>query len=365
MIDLERDWLRLHLTPGLGRKGLFYLMERYTTPSAALSVNPAAWAKTESLRAGRIGAIPTADDRTFRDLCSNLEQSQARLVSFWDEAYPSLLRTIPDPPALLYLRGAPLSDEGFAVVGSRGASTSGRRLTHDLSCELASRGICIVSGLARGIDTAAHEGALAGNGPTAAILGCGIDRIYPPENARLFHRMLDNGGTIVSEYTPGTPPLAGHFPGRNRLISGLCRGVLIVEAAEGSGSLITADFALEQGREVFAVPAGVYSPVGGGVNRLLKDGAYLVTEARDILERLWPAFPPAAIQKREADLGTSLPVTARTVYLQLGDEPLHVDDLARKCGLTPPEVSAILLDLELNNSIEQLPGMRYVRNRRP
>ena len=220
----------------------------------------------------------------------------------------------------------------------------------------------MVSGLARGIDTAAHRGALAGGGKTVAILGCGIDRVYPPENLRLFHNIEENGA-IVSEYPPGTPPLPGHFPGRNRIISGMCRGVLVVEAAEGSGSLITADFALEQGREVFAVPGQVRAPTAGGVNGLLKDGARLVTEARDIMEVLWPDIPSVAVRRHEETLAATLSGDALTLFLHLGQEPLHIDELARKCGLTPMEVSAILLTLELQGGAEQLPGMRFIRRK--
>lgn len=364
MTETERLWLRLHLIPGLGRRGIFRLLQVFGSPQAALKAPDHAWKSagmTPSVLAARNSA---ANEDHFTTTCNTLASLHVRLVSFWDEVYPSLLRAIPDPPALLYLRGQVRQEEGFAIVGSRGASPAGTRLTQEISRELSSRGICIVSGLARGIDTAAHQGALDGGGATTAVLGCGIDRIYPPENARLFHRILDQDGTILTEYPPGTPPLAGHFPGRNRIISGLCRGVLIVEAAEGSGSLITADFALEQGREVFAVPAAVYSPVGGGVNRLLKEGATLVTESSDILERLWPSLPTAAVRRHEETVGSSLAEPLRSVYAVVSDEPLHIDDLSRKCGLTPPQLSAILLDLELNGSVEQLPGMRYIRNRR-
>ena len=352
MNETEFDWLRLHLTPGLGRKGLFRLQEHFSTPRAALEQSPAGWQGIAGLR--NIGLIPTIADSQFLAARRQIEQCQARLVSYWDEAYPSLLREIPDPPALLYLRGATPPPEALGIVGSRNASPTGRHLTAEIARELASRGIGIISGLARGIDTAAHEGALAGQGPTVAVLGCGIDRIYPPENERLFRRIIAEGGTIISEYPPGADPLAGHFPGRNRLISGLCRGVLIVEAALGSGSLITADFALEQGRDVFAVPASIASPVGCGVNRLLKDGAFLVTESGDILERLWPRCPSAPVQKQES---------ARIVYACLGEVPLHIDELVGKCALTPPVLSAILLDLELRGGVEQLPGMRYIRHR--
>jgi DNA processing protein len=361
MTETEQDWLRLHLTPGLGRKGLFRLLQHFATPRTALEHAPIGWQGVAGVR--RTGLVPTLSDPQFLAARRQIEQSQARLVSYWDEAYPLLLRDIPDPPALLYLRGAAPPAEALAIVGSRNASPTGRHLTAEIARELASRGIGIVSGLARGIDTAAHEGALAGQGPTVAVLGCGIDRIYPPENERLFKRILAEGGTLVSEYLPGADPLAGNFPGRNRLISGLCRGVLIVEAALGSGSLITADFALEQGRDVFAVPASIASPVGNGVNLLLKDGAFLVTESDDILERLWPRCPSAPVQKQEAQLDLTLPEDARSVYALLGEVPLHIDELVGKCALTPFALSAILLDLELRGGVEQLPGMRYIRYR--
>ena len=361
MNETELDWLRLHLTPGLGRKRLFRLLEYFRTPRAALEESPAGWQGISGMRS--IGLIPADSDPQFLAARRQIEQCQARLVSYWDEAYPSLLREIPDPPALLYLRGAEPPAEALAIVGSRNASPTGRHLTAEIARELASRGIGIISGLARGIDTAAHEGALAGQGPTVAVLGCGIDRIYPPENERLFTRILAEKGTIISEYPPGADPLAGHFPGRNRLISGLCRGVLIVEAALASGSLITADFALEQGRDVFAVPASIASPVGCGVNRLLKDGAFLVTESADILERLWPRCPSVSVQKQEAQLDLALSEIARSVYVLLGEVPQHIDELVRKCALTPPVLSAILLDLELSGGVEQLPGMRYIRHR--
>ncbi len=272
------------------------------------------------------------------------------LLPLTDERYPPLLRTIHDPPVLLYVRGELPPAEALAVVGSRRASEAGGRFTLGVCAELASRGITIVSGLARGIDTAAHLGALEGGGPTIGVLGCGIDRIYPPENARLFHRLLERGA-ILSEYPPGTPPLPGHFPGRNRIISGLSRGVLVVEAAAGSGSLITVEFALEQGREVFAVPGPVNSPVSSGVHQLLKEGAHLVTGAADILTVLWPQAPRRQDRKEEEDFAASLDGNARRLYQHLGNEPVHIDHLVRKSGLTPMEVSVILLHLELQGGL--------------
>lgn len=362
MTDVELSWLALHTLPGLGRKGLFRLIEAFGTPGATLAAAPARWRGQAGIR-DTVAALPR-DSAQLRETALLLDELGVRLVSYWDPDYPPLLRPLPDPPALLYLRGRLPGPESFAVVGARHASTTGRRFAADIARELAARQITIVSGLARGIDTAAHEGALAGDGPTVAVLGCGIDLVYPPENQRLHQRIVEQGG-VISEYPPRTPPLPGHFPGRNRLISGLCRGVLVVEAATGSGSLITADFALEQGREVFAVPGALHAPTGAGVNRLLKDGARLVTEAGDILEVLWPGRPGGEVLRREESFLATLDGAAREVYRQLGEEPQFSDDLARKCGLTPPELSDILLDLELRGGVEQLPGGRYLRSRRP
>jgi DNA processing protein len=365
MTEEERGWLRLHLTRGLGRTGLIRLMGAFGSLEAILSASPAMWCARAGIREAVAADFPAANDPRLTAALNILGKTGARIIPLWDkERYPALLRAIHDPPALLYVRGDLPAGEALAVVGARQASSAGRQLTRETCRELASRGIVIVSGLARGIDTAAHEGAIEGQGPTLAVLGCGIDRIYPPENNRLFHRILEQGA-ILSEYPPATPPLPGHFPGRNRIISGLCRGVLIVEAAEGSGSLITADFALEQGREVFAVPGAVFSPTSQGVNRLLKDGARLVTEARDILDVLWPQFPSRSVRRREDSFAENLAGDALNVYLKLGNDPLHIDELARTSGLTPMEVSAILLNLELQGGAEQLPGMRYVRSRNP
>ncbi|PLX86623.1 MAG: DNA-protecting protein DprA [Desulfuromonas sp.] len=361
----ETAWLRLHLTPGLGRIGLIHLMKAYGCPRAALAAGPAGWSGLAGFRSGKVQTPPAENSPPVTQARESLSRTGARIVSLLDrEAYPPLLRETHDPPALLYVRGNLPCGEALAVVGARRASTAGRRLTAEISRELASRDITIVSGLARGIDTAAHQGALDGEGTTVGVLGCGIDRIYPPENRRLFLEVLERGA-ILSEFPPGTPPLARHFPGRNRIISGMCRGVLVVEAAEGSGSLITADFALEQGRDVFAVPGPVYSPTGGGVNRLLKEGANLVTGAADILDALWPHLPSPALRQRQDTFAAALAGDALTLYGLIGDTPLHPDELARKSALTPMEVSSILLHLELQGGIEQLPGMRFVRSRKP
>jgi DNA processing protein len=364
MTSEEKDWLRLHLTRGLGRTGIIQLMQAFGSVREILTAGPKAWTERAGLRAAVAAELPGGNDPRLEAARRSLETIQAGIVSFWDERYPCLLRKIHDPPALLYVRGQIPGEDSLAVVGARKASHAARRLTAEICTELAGRDITIVSGLARGIDSAAHQGALEGGGSTVGVLGCGIDLIYPSENARLFQQTAERGA-VISEYPPGTPPLSGHFPGRNRIISGMSRGVLVVEAAEGSGSLITVDFALEQGREVFAVPGPVYASNGAGVNRLLKEGAHVATEARDILEILWPQIPPREVRHREDSFAAALPDTARDIYLHLGDEPLHVDDLVQKSGLTPMDVSAILLHLELRGGVEQLPGMRFVRRRGP
>ncbi len=359
----QQGWLRLHLTRGLGRVGILRLMEAFGSLDTILAATPAHWREKAGIRRDVAGGLPETDAPVFLKNLQRLQKLEVHIVSLWDgDDYPALLRTIHDPPALLYIRGRIPGQQALAVVGSRRASATGLNLTREICRELAARDVTIISGLARGVDSAAHQGALDGEGYTLGVLGCGIDRVYPPENARLFQQVLKKGA-ILSEYPPGTPPLAGHFPGRNRIISGLCQGTLVVEAAEGSGSLITAEFALEQGREVFAVPGPVHLDTGRGVNQLLKDGAYLVTEPQDILQVLWPDRPLAKVRQKEESLARCLTTQQLKVFKNLGSEPLHVDDLVRKSGLTPMEVSAILLHLELQGGVQQLPGMRFIRGR--
>ena len=358
---VDEALLRLHLTPGLGRTTLFRLHDVFGDFSSALSAPAQHW--QDAGIAGKLQEqIPAANNPEFRQMLRKLDALQVRLMHFWDPSYPEPLRDIHDPPAILYLRGTMPQQDCFAIVGSRRASISGRTSTREIARDLAEHGICIVSGLARGIDSAAHQGALDAKGATVAVLGCGIDCIYPPENSRLFLQILDNNA-ILSEFPPGTPPLAGHFPGRNRIISGLSRGVLIVEAAEGSGSLITGDFALEQGRELFAVPGDPYKPNSRGTNQLLKEGANLVTETSDILQVLWPGQPTREQRSRLEDFAAQLDDRTLSVYRELNQTPRHLDEISRKCGLTPMELSAILLDLELRGGIQALPGSLYIRGR--
>ena len=359
MNDSQRALLRLHLTPGLGRVALFKLHRYFGNFPAALTAPPQQLQQA-GLTQRQINQIPKDSDKVFQTACQLIGKLQIRLLSFWDQDYPSLLQQIHDPPALLYLRGELPQNDCFAIVGSRRATPGGQQLTRKLANTLAQHDICVVSGLACGIDSAAHRGALEAHGRTIAVLGCGVDQIYPRENRRLYDEILTENA-IISEYPLGTPPLAGHFPGRNRIISGLSHGVLIVEAAEGSGSLITGDFALEQGRELFASPGAVQNPTSKGVNRLIKEGAQVVTEAEDILHNLWPKRLSRSGQKAIDQFAEQLSGNTLKLYRQLSHEPLHIDEIGRKCGLTPMEVSAILLDLELQGGVQMLPGNSYIR----
>jgi DNA processing protein len=361
-MDAHAGWLRLQLTPGLGRVGLLRLIGHYGSPQAVLASNPGEWPALPGLRLASATAPPPADDPHLLAMLERLATLDSWLLTYWDADYPTLLKNIPDPPALLYGRGRRCFADALAVVGARRPSPTGIMAAESLARDIAAQGIQIISGLARGIDAAAHRGALAAGGHTLAVLGCGIDRVYPAENARLFAQIAEHG-TLLSEYLPGSDPLPGHFPGRNRIISGLSRGTLVIEAAAASGSLITAELALEQGREVFAVPGSIDRPSSVGPNQLIKDGAHPVTEAADILTLLWPGRDRPA--PPEADGGWPCAEPDRSILAALGEEPRQIDELVGELGLTAGELSAILLHLELQGGVIQLPGARFVRRHPP
>jgi DNA processing protein len=373
MRQAQLDLLRLHMNPGIGRATLFKLHRHFGCFSTATNASSRAWQQA-GIAADLHATLLSPRTAAVRTMQRKIASLGIRMISYWDDDYPPLLKTIYDPPALLYIRGTLPDREAFAIVGSRKATAAGLELAHELAGKLAAQGICIVSGMARGVDSAAHQGAVDAQGTTIAILGCGVDYIYPPENTRLYQQIIEQGA-VISEHPPGTGPVARHFPGRNRIISGLARGVLIVEAAAGSGSLITADFALEQGRELFATPGAIRHPNSRGPHQLLKDGAQLVTDSNDILQVLWPeqvaarkperASPPPPLSSISLPFPPPPPVNldppSLAVYQLLNQNPLHHDEIARKCALTPMHLSAILLDLELRGGAKQLPGGHYVR----
>ena len=352
-------WLALSLTPGVGSTLIRRLLVRFKTPEAVFQAPTKELLKIEGLGekvAGDIRKGPS-EKRVEKEL-RLLREVEGTILTFRDDAYPKRLRDIYDPPALLYMRGELKKEDELSVsiVGSRKTSSYGRWITEKVSHELARHRVTIVSGMARGIDSHAHWGALSGGGRTIAVLGSGVDVVYPPENHNLYKRIIDQGA-VLSEFPMGSPPEGGHFPKRNRIISGLSIGVVVVQAGMESGSLITANYALEQGREVFAVPGNVGSDSSRGTHQLIKDGAKLVESSDDILEEVLPQWR----KEREGPQEVERPVRDLTeeekvLYEQLGETPLHIDVLIRESQFDPGKVSSLLLNLELKGLISQWPG---------
>jgi len=348
-------WFALKSVPMVGNVTFRRLLENFGTPELAFRASEEQLGRVKGISSAAAAAIKTYDYRPFAEQeCEKVTRSGARVVTYVAEDYPKVLLEIPDPPPYLYVKGELRSAEtAVAVVGSRRASTYGILTTTRLATELAAHGVTVVSGMARGVDTAAHRGALAGGGRSIGVLGCGIDVRYPPENRKLFDEMAEKGA-LVSEFPLGTLPLAENFPRRNRIISGISRGILVVEAMEKSGSLITAQFALDQGREVFAIPGNINCGSSRGANKLIKQGAKLVECVEDILEEL-PCRPsPSGVIRPGPAFG--LTPQEAGLYTLLAESPLHIDDIIVKSELTVGDVSAILLRLELKGAVIQLSG---------
>ncbi len=352
-------WFALRSVPYVGNVLFCRLIERFGTPEAALKATPEALMSVRGISRNLAEAISRHDYREYADRESaRVAACGCKIVDCTSTGYPRLLREIADRPPYLYVQGNLNDvDPAIAVVGSRRASSYGLLNTGRLAAELAAQGIAIVSGMARGVDAAAHRGALQQGGQTIGVLGCGVDVVYPQENRRLFAEMKEKA-VLISEFPMGALPLPENFPRRNRIISGLSRGVLVVEAAEGSGSLITAQYALEQGRDVFAIPGNINCHGSRGTNRLIKQGAKLVESVADILEEL-PQAVPKKLNAAPAPAGLA-PEEAAILSL-LAREPLHIDDVIASSALTVSEVSAILLRLELKGAISQLPGKLFAR----
>ncbi len=292
-------------------------------------------------------------------LYDDVKKCDADVITYNDSTYPGELRYLNDPPVVLYCRGKLRKDDvHVAVVGSRRATQYGLNMARRLSMELASNGITIVSGMARGIDSGAHKGALDAGGRTVAVLGCGIDIVYPSENAKLMKDIISNGA-VISEYPPETPPLSFNFPARNRIISGISRAITIIEANSKSGSLITADFALEQGKDVFAVPGNINSLNSVGTNMLIKDGAKLVTSAEDILSELNMSYSANNILSRTPSINQITGSEEKSIAQRLQLGPAHIDTIARDCKISVQLAGSVLVMLELSGFVEQLPGKYY------
>jgi DNA processing protein len=359
-VDDAESWLRLcllpELTPGVGRR----LLSRFGTPQEVLAAKPAALVPIAGAEvASALARGPSA--QALDTALAWLGQTGNHLVTLADAHYPAALLQIADPPLILYASGRMelLGRPALAVVGSRNPTPAGAADAESFAQVLADAGLTIVSGLALGIDAAAHRGGLRGAASSVAVVGTGLDRVYPARNRDLAHA-LANHGLLTSEFPLGTPPVASNFPRRNRIISGLSRGCLIVEAAVQSGSLITARQALEQGREVFAVPGSIHSPLSKGCHWLIKQGAKLVESAQDVLEELQLAVPAAAAARES--FRAPAPQEA-ALLAALGFDPVDLDTLCARTGLTPDAASAMLLTLELDGYLDHVPGGLYQRRR--
>jgi DNA processing protein len=346
-------WLQLTLTPGIGGETQRKLLAAFGLPEAILAAGREAVRLLIGHKADTLFDFFHADE-VERNLAWHNQDDQ-NILTLADPAYPQALLEIADPPSVLFVRGNPalLNQPGLAIVGSRNATPQGMQTAESFARHLASQNLTIVSGLALGIDAAAHQGALAAGGRTIAVIGTGADRLYPARNKELAGAIARHGA-IVSEFPLGTPAAAANFPRRNRIISGLSRGVLVVEAAPESGSLITARLAAEQGRDVFAIPGSIHSPVARGCHQLIKQGAKLVETAQDVLEELGNVTTRPAMESF-SDLAEMPLLTA------LGHDPCTLDELVERSGLGPDELAAQLLLLELEGRIAPLPGNRYQR----
>ena len=344
--------------PGLGSRTLCKLRSRFGSAETVWN------SKTEDLAPALPERCRLALDRCrgsydWDQQIARLARFHVKLIALWDENYPPLLRSTYNPPVVLYCRGElPSFQRTIAVVGARKASPYGRNVAQSLAEHLAARGVAIVSGGARGIDTKAHEGALRAGGATVAVAANGLDQTYPPENKNLFAAIADNGGAVISEYPFGTAPAPMSFPARNRIIAGMSHGVAVVEAALRSGSLITADFALEEGRDVFAVPGSIYSKTSRGTNELLRKGAIILTSPDDVLAEYGWTCPHAASPSEEPVLSEQ---EKAVVNVLSPERALSMEELIAAAHMSPSQLAPILLRLQLRGLVDEAGGTGYIK----
>jgi len=384
-------WIALNSVKGVGKVLYKRLVLRFGSPESVFRAPGAELARMEGAKPPAVKAIKEfADWEAAADEAARAAAAGAEIIAFTDPRYPANLRETHDPPPYLYVKGSLIPEDrvAVAIVGSRAATPFGRQITRRIGGELAAKGITVVSGGARGIDTEAHRGALDVKGRTVAVLGCGIDIIYPPENGELYSKIAESGA-VITEYPLGTPPEASNFPPRNRIISGMSLGVVVMEATDDSGSLITASYSIEQGREVYAMPGSIGSPTSRGTNNLIKKGAKLVQGSQDIMLDLFPYLkgylrelaleensgaakagadgkdgPGSAgevIMPRPPEQVFGLGPEEKALFECISVEPVHVDVLARKSGVAVPRALSLLLGMELKGAVRQVSGMRYVR----
>jgi len=364
MAEKIEHWLVLNMIPGLGAARCQKLLSHFGSPQRILEAD-----LNELQHVSGIGEYTARQIINFKDKLNiekeiaRIEREKISLVTFFDDNYPSNLKSIFDPPILLYVKGKLLPEDRIAIamVGTRRPTTYGKMVAEKLSKELAERDITVVSGLARGIDTCAHRGALSGKGRTIAVLGCGIDICYPPENRSLFDEIAERGA-VISEFPMATRPEKVNFPLRNRVISGLSLGAVIVEAGARSGALITADCALEQGREVFAIPGNIFNLETKGTHSLIKQGAKLVEGCEDIIEEISCLSSVLSLPPAIKSFGkVALSPEEEQIYNLLSFEPVHIDLISREAGLPINRISPLLMNLEMKGKIKQVAGKMFLR----
>jgi DNA processing protein len=362
--DKRCYWIALSGVKGIGNVTFKNLLMRFGDPEKILDAPLSELSRVDGIRRDTVQDII---DRNFDtdpfDELKKIESCGARIVTFNDPEYPAPLKEIHDPPMLLYMKGAEIPQNRIfvAIVGSRNATHYGLKAAEEFGQGIARRGLGVVSGMALGIDAASHWGCLSGKGSTIGVLGTGIDIVYPGQNRKLFDKIIEKG-TVITEFPMGTTPSPSNFPKRNRIISGLSRGVLVVEATKNSGSLITASIALEQGRDVYAVPGSIESFKSRGCHFLIKHGAMLAENADDIMESLGLNYP--GMVKSDSLVKKELPgisVLEKMIYDIIGDYPMHIDQIQKKGNIGSGDLSGALTRMELKGIIKQLPGKMFVR----
>jgi DNA processing protein len=366
-MDELHDWLELSLVPGIGPKYFFKLVDHFGSARSVLDAPESALRAVPDLNSSVIQSLKADRKKQVEHALELIDRQNISVVFYHDPLYPKRLRQIPDPPPLLYVKGTllPADLNAISIVGTRRATHYGKTAAAKLAGDLARLGVTVVSGLAYGIDAAAHKGALEAGGRTFAVLGCGVDVIYPRANEKLYEQIVSSGA-IVSEFPVGTQPDPGFFPMRNRIVSGISLGTLVVEAPAKSGALITSRFAMEHGREVFAVPGSIFSPYNEGCHKLIKDGAKLVENVYDIIseiERNIEGTAPAESAPQQTDAPREIPLTPdeKKVFNFLSMVPTHIDAIGEECGLTASQTAASLMMLEIKGLVQQLSGKMFIR----
>ena len=358
MSDPKQFWVGFNLVKGIGAARLRMLLNYFEDIEAAWN------ASSQQLREAGLSQkiveslLQVRTDGSLEKTWQRIFAQEIQVITWDDDEYPRRLKEIDQPPPVLYVRGGVgIADEwSIAIVGTRRITAYGRQVTEEIAGALAGSGLTVISGLARGVDSIAHKAALATGGRTIAVLGSGVDIIYPQEHRALAEKIIAQGA-LISDYPPGTPPEGVNFPPRNRIISGLSLGVIVVEASERSGALITAEFAVDQGRDVFAIPGPIYAPQSIGCNRLIQQGAYMLLKPRDVLESLDLNL---VVEKRAARSVLPANPTEAQLLSSLSQQPLHVDEIQARTNLPVENVTAALTMMELKGMVKQVGGMRYV-----